>query len=545
VQGFVEFLKTLGAARLAAMAAVTLALVAMFGFIIMRVTAPQMTPLFTDLTIEDSASIVKELDRDGTPYELKNDGTILLVPRDRVARLRMKLAESGIPKGGGVGYEIFDKSDALGATSFVQNINHLRALEGELARTIRAIDRVQAARVHLVLPERPLFSRDKVEPSASIVLTVRGRLEPQQVQAIRHLIASAVSGLKPERVSIVDEAGRLLADGSGDDAITGLAANVDERQAAYERRLREEIESIVSSVVGPGHARVQVTAEFDFNRITETSDRYDPEGRVMRSTQTREEQSATNGRDGEVTVGNEVPGGQQQPPATATPREQSKKSEELVNYEISRTTKTEVVEGGRIKRIAAAVLVDGTYAKSANGDVTYEPRAKEELERIAALVRTALGFDQKRGDQVDVVNLRFAEQPPLPVPDTGGALSMLQFTKDDIMRGVELVVMGLLGLVVILVVVRPLVRRILTPEQRPALSSPSGRVGLAAGAEAAEPPFADAEPAVTSQTAKMIDIAQVQGQVHAQSIQKVGELAQRNPHETVSIIREWLQEPTN
>jgi flagellar M-ring protein FliF len=323
----------------------------------------------------------------------------------------------------------------------------------------------------------------------------------------------------------------------------GLAANVDERQAAYERRLREEIESIVSSVVGPGHARVQVTAEFDFNRITETSDRYDPEGRVMRSTQTREEQSATNGREGEVTVGNEVPGGQQQqPPTGSTPREQSKKSEELVNYEISRTTKTEVVEGGRIKRIAAAVLVDGTYAKSATGDVAYQPRGKEELERIAALVRTAIGFDQKRGDQVDVVNLRFAEQPPLPVPETGGPLSMLQFTKDDIMRGIELVVMGLLGLVVILVVVRPLVRRILTPEQRPALAAPSAQAGLAVGAE---PPPVDTGPPITSQTAKMIDIAQVQGQVHAQSIQKVGELAQRNPHETVSIIREWLQEPTN
>ena len=232
MQGFVEFFKTLGAARLGAMAAVTLALVAMFAFIIMRVTAPQMTPLFTDLTIEDSASIVRELERDGIAYELKNDGSTLLVPRDRVAQIRMKLAEAGIPKGGGVGYEIFDKSDSLGATSFVQNINHLRALEGELARTIRAIDRVQAARVHLVLPERPLFSRDKVETSASIVLTVRGRLEPQQVHAIRHLVASAVSGLKPERVSIVDEVGRLLADGSGEDVTAGLAANVDERQAA-------------------------------------------------------------------------------------------------------------------------------------------------------------------------------------------------------------------------------------------------------------------------------------------------------------------------
>src|SRR5213078_3740670 len=256
VQGLVEFLKSLGAARIAAMAAVTAALVGFFGFLILRVTAPQMTPLFTELSFEDSAAIVKDLERQALPYELKNDGAVVLVPRDRVARLRMKLAESGLPKGGGVGYEIFDKSDVLGATSFVQNINHLRALEGELARTIRAIDRVQGARVHLVLPERPLFSREKAEPSASIALKVRGALEPQQVRAIRHLVASAVNGLKPERVSVVDEAGRLLANGAPGDNASGVSA--DERQAAFERRLREQVEAIVTSIVGPGHARVQL-----------------------------------------------------------------------------------------------------------------------------------------------------------------------------------------------------------------------------------------------------------------------------------------------
>src|SRR6266478_1317109 len=166
VQGLLDFLKSLGAARIAAMCAVTVALVG-------------------------STAIVKELEREGIVYELRNDGAIVLAPKDRVPRLRMTLAEAGLPKGGGVGYEIFDKSDALGATSFVQNINHLRALEGELARTIRAIDRVQAARVHLALPERPLFSRETPEPSASIVLKVRGTLEPQQIRAVRHVVASA------------------------------------------------------------------------------------------------------------------------------------------------------------------------------------------------------------------------------------------------------------------------------------------------------------------------------------------------------------------
>src|SRR5438034_9577676 len=206
------------------MAAVTVALIGFFAFLMMRVTAPQMTPLFTDLSVEDSAAIVKDLDRQAIAYEIRNEGSIVMVPKDSVTRLRMKLAEGGLPKGGGVGYEIFDKSDTLGATSFVQNINHLRALEGELARTIKAIDRVQAARVHLVLPERPLFSRDKIEPSASIVLRVRGALETQQVRAVRHLVASAVNGLKPQRVSVVDEAGRLLADGAATDDTTASIA---------------------------------------------------------------------------------------------------------------------------------------------------------------------------------------------------------------------------------------------------------------------------------------------------------------------------------
>ena len=549
MKGLIDFVRTLGAARIAAMGAVTITLVGFFAFLMLRVTAPQMTPLFTDLTFEDSTVIVKELERQGVPYELRNDSSIVMVPKDRVARLRMGLAEGGLPKGGGVGYEIFDKSDALGTTSFVQNINNLRALEGELARTIRGLDRVQAARVHLVMPERPLFSRDKMEPSASIVVKVRGALEPQQVRAIRHLVASAVNGLKPQRVSIVDEAGHLLADGAGDDP-NGTEVSADERQAAFEKRLREQIETIVSSVVGPGRARVELTADFDFNRVTQTSDKYDPEGRVVRSSQTREETSASNeGRENQVTVGNEIPGGNQRqapaPEAGGTPRDQSRKSEEIINYEISKTSKTEVIEGGRVNRISVAVLVDGTYGKNDKGDATYQPRSKEEIDQIGALVRTAIGFDQKRGDQVQVINLRFAESPAVaPITEPSGWMSALQFTKDDLMRGIEMVVMALLGLVVLLLVVRPLVRRILAPDERAVAALPpadaSADAPLAPAIVApAESVAVKAEP---SQTAKMIDIAQVQGQVHAQSVQKVGDLADKNPRETVSIIRQWLNE---
>jgi flagellar M-ring protein FliF len=539
VQSLVAFLRSLGAARLAAMVAVTASLIAFFAFVIMRVTTPQMTTLFTDLSGDDSSAIIKDLERQAIPFELRNEGAVIMVPKDRVTRLRMKLAESNLPKGGGVGYEIFDKSDALGTTSFVQNINHMRALEGELARTIRAIDRIQAARVHLVLPERPLFSRETPEPSASIVVRVRGALEPQQIRAIRHVVASAVNGLKPQRVSIVDEAGQLLADGATSEADNAVG---DERRTAFEKRMRKQVEDIVSSVVGQGRARVQLSADFDYNKVTQTSDRFDPEGRVLRSSQTREESSATAENNGQVTVNNELPG-QQRNDGTTSAREQSKKSEETNNYEISRTTKTEVTEAGRVNRISVAVLVDGSYNKNEKGELVYQDRSKEQLDRIAALVRSAIGFDQKRGDQVEVVNLRFAEPPSVPaVVEPTGWLSMFQFTKDDVMYVIELGVMMLLGLVVLFMVIRPLVKRILAAEVIPALTAATAPV--LAERNAGEGGAAPGTPLLpgSSTANQMIDVAQVQGQVHAQAVHRVGELAERNPNETAAIVRQWLSE---
>jgi flagellar M-ring protein FliF len=540
LQSLVGFLKGLGASRLMAMVAVTTALLGFFAFVIMRVTTPQMTTLFTDLSLEDSSAVIKDLERQAIPFELRNDGAVIMVPKDKVTRLRMKLAEGGLPKGGGVGYEIFDKSDALGTTSFVQNINHLRALEGELARTIRALDKVQAARVHLVLPERPLFARETPEPSASIVVRVRGSLEPQQIKAIRHLVASAVNGLKPQRVSIVDEAGQLLADGAGGENDNSIG---DERRAGFEKRMRNEVEAIVSSVVGAGRARVQLSADFDFNKITQTSDKFDPEGRVLRSSQTREESSATAENSGQVTVGNELPGNQAQG-AAPTARDQSKKTEETNNYEISRTTKTEVTEAGRVNRISVAVLVDGSYTKNEKGEMVYQERGKEQLDRIAALVRSAIGFDQKRGDQVEVVNLKFAEAPAVtPIAEPTGLLGMVQFTKDDVMYVIELGVMMLLGLVVLFMVIRPLVKRILASEVIPTPAGEGTVPALIDGATAAGAGGQSLVPGGPTSTANMIDVAQIQGQVHAQSVHRVGELAERNPNETASIVRQWLSEP--
>jgi flagellar M-ring protein FliF len=528
-----ELVGRLGPQRLAAMGAVTLALVVFFAFVMMRVSQPTMGVLYSDLSLQDASAVVRELESRGIPFQTRADGQTVLAPRNELARLRMDLAGQGVPVGGGVGYEIFDQGDTFSATSFVQNINHLRALEGELSRTIGSLQRVEAARVHLAIPERRLFERDREQPRASIVLKLRGDLEASNVRAIRHLVASAIEGMSPERISIVDERGRLLADGAGDaeGMAGGLAA--DERRTATERRLQRQIEDIVAGVVGQNRARVQVAAEFDHNRVESRSETYDPDGRVIRSTQSRNELSTSASNDGQVTVGNELPGAEDQV-AEPGQRDEQSVNEEIINYEISRTTRVETIEGGRLSRVSVAVLVDGRYAPGENGEMVYQPRAQEELEQIATLVRTAIGFDRNRGDQVEVVNLQFAETPlPVAFEEPGFVDSLMNPTPADILYIVEIAVIALLTLIVLFTVVRPLVRQILAND------APQKRKAIAAGAD--EPEYEPLPPRESPAT-KMIEMAKVNGQVQQQSLDRVGDLVQQSPTETVSVLRQWIHE---
>lgn len=546
-----------GAARLAAMLAVTLALVGFFGFVMLKVSQPQMSVLFSDLSSTDVNAILKDLDARGVKYELRGDGQTVLVDKAAVPRLRLDLAGKGIPAGGGVGYEIFDKGDAFSSTSFVQNINHLRALEGELSRTIRSISRVQSARVHLVIPEKRLFERDREAPRASIALKLAGELDAAQVRAVRHLVASAVDGLKPDRVSIVDERGRLLADGAqGENGLAGLG--MDERQTAIEKRLKMQVEDIVASVVGQGRARVQVSAQLDANRVESRSETFDPESKVIRSSQNRTENATTSEQNGAVTVGNELPGAQQGQ-AQPAPRDVSAKNEEVVNYEISRTTRTEVLEGGRVKKLSVAVLVDGAYSRSPAGEVAYQPRPSEELERIGQLVRTAIGFDQARGDKVEVVNLRFAEAPAAPIDAVEQSLvqQLLAFTKEDVVRMVEIAVIVLLTLMVLMTVVKPLLKQVLATDNSSVRQIPSfmrsGSVAIVpeSTGDPASPgsPVRTLSATDTAQLAqmeapseKMLAIAQIKGQLKAQSVEKIGALVSQNPADTVAVLRGWIHE---
>lgn len=574
VQGIIQVFRSFGAGRVAAMGVVALALVGFFAFVIIRFTQPAMAPLFTDLSPQDAAAVVKELDQQNVPYELRTDGAGILVPKEQVAKLRMKLAEQRLPTGGSVGWEIFDKGDGFSATSFVQNVNHLRALEGEIARSIKSLDRVASARVHLVIPERPLFTRDAPQPSASIVIRARGELSQGEVRAIRHLVASAVQGLKPEKVSLVDEGGRLLADGAeGDDAADAAS---DERGLALEKRLRERVESIVGRIVGADRARVEVRAEIDRTKSTQTSDKFDPESRVARSTQTREEASQSQEQaEQQVSVANQIPNPQAGQNPQQGPKEQTNKNEEVVNYEISRVTRTETQDGGRMKRLSVAVLVDGVYTRQQNGDMTYAPRPQEELDRIGALVRAGVGFDASRGDTVEIVNLRFADIPGQSA-DVGGE-PWFDFTKADIMRAVELGVLALLSVLVMLLVVRPVLRKALegapppAPAAAPALTAaeaaarggvmgadgmitmPDGAVFQATdetGAPLLAAPGvrvlqADAGPVVVGPdgAARRLAAVEVAGKVKAESLEKIGDIIRTNPAESANLIRQWMQEP--
>lgn len=561
MNGALEFLKNLGPARLAAMAVVTAMLLGFFAFIITKVSEPVMAPLYSDLSDRDSAAIIKDLEAQAIPYQLRQDGSQILVPKDKLLRLRMKLAEKGIPAGGNVGWEIFDKTDSLGTTSYVQNINHLRALEGELSRTIRAIDRVQAARVHLVIPERQIFQREKREPTASIALKLRGQIDQQQIRAIQHLVAAAVEGLKPSRVSIVDETGRLLASGEGESPDGLVAASLQDRTTAYEARLENQIESILASVVGQGRTRVHVTADLDYNRVTQTSDTFDPQSQVVRSTQTKEENSSNTSGDKQVTVSNQVPGGTQDQ-GGSTSKEASNTSEETINYEISKTTRTEIMEAGRMKRVSVAVLVDGVYATGPSGEVTYQPRPKEDLDRIAALVRSSVGFDDKRGDQVEVVNLRFADPPtaqPLESQKTGIA-ALFDFGRDDIVHFAELGSLMIMTLLVLLFAVRPLINKMVTPTTHTLAVAGVGPGGLAlVGAQPGMTPEEaaaanaaagitigeDGRAVVTEQqnpTHLKLEQAKALGAAQAGSVTRIGEMIVESPNEAAAIIRSWLHE---
>jgi flagellar M-ring protein FliF len=551
--GFGETLRQLGPLRLSLLGAVAVGLLGFFFFFSMRLSQPPMGLLYSDLAPQDAAQITARLEQQQVPYELRNGGNTIMVPDDRVLRLRLSFAEAGIPRGGSIGYEIFDRGEALGQTNFMQQLNQVRALEGELARTISALQPVQNARVHLVVPRRDLFNRERQEPTASVIVRMRdqnNRLPRQQVQAIQSLVAAAVPGLRPVRVSVIDDRGNLLARGQAEsDDPSALNNSTEELRRGYEQRLSRTIETVLERVVGPGKVRAEVSIDLDFDRIVTNKESFDPDGQVVRSTQTVSENNEASEQAAQVTVQNNLPDSGQESGGPRTTN-RGTRTEETTNFEITKTVTQHVREQGVIRRLSAAVLVDGNTTGTGE-QRQWQPRSEEEMQRLTALVRSAVGYDQRRGDTLELVNLQFYAPEELPVDTKEPGL--FDFSKQDIMRIAEVFVMAIVALLVILLVARPIINHVLKSAQekreqeRAAAEQAAAQAQLLPGA-AGGMPGALGGPAPgmegPSEIEQMIDIAQVEGRVRASSIKKIGEIVEKHPEEAVAILRTWMYQET-
>lgn len=553
--------KNLGPARLGMMLVTFFGLIIFFIFIAMKSSAPTMSMLYTDLSTADSTEIAAKLESADVSYAVSNDGKQVSVPQKEIGKARMLLAAEGLPRQGNMGYEIFDKKQSFGTTSFQQNINQLRALEGELARTISTIDNIKNARVHLVLPQRELFSRETRPASASVFLNLKNAaaLGREQIQAIQHLIAASVPQLKAANVAIIDQNGNLLARGE-EDGETASARSSDDLKQKYEMRLTRSIEDMVGRIVGYGKVRATVTANLNFDVTTRNSEIYNPDGQVARSTQSITEEDMDNtgaGDSGSVSVENNLPGLPNAGGAAGGAiGSKSSRTEEVTNFEISKTVENIIRESGEVQKLSIAVLVDGSYevdssaVKPEGADDSwvaprrYVPRAQEELDKISTLVKSAVGYDESRGDTIEVVNMQFAESDmyagPQPAPTV-----MDYMTRPEFIGMAETLALSIVAVLIILLVLRPLATHFAaasaknaenaaTAQEEAALLTAQGAQGQLAGPGMGQLPGQGAD------LETMIDMSTVEGKVKASSVQKISDLVTNHPSETVSVIRQWM-----
>jgi flagellar M-ring protein FliF len=576
-KGLIAQLARSGRMRIAAALVVVALVGGGLGVLMLQGGAASKKLLFSGLDLEEAAAISQKLDTANVAYSLEGGGSSIFVDAAKVEDARMMLSEQGLPTRGSVGWEIFDKSDALGETQFVLNIKKLRAMEGELERSIASYDLVQSAKVHLSIPEKPLFQSNTDRPKAAVVLKLAGNMMPaEKVRAIRNLVASQVPGLDVNAVTVTSTDGRLLAAASEDGAIgMGGGAGTDERRSAMEEAYRKKVLDVIENIAGPGAAKVTVSIDADFNKVTQSSEKYDPESRVVRSETTVED--SENNQDmqpgDQTTVANNVPTGAQ-PAATPQPtsQKQANRNESTINYEIDKTVRTEVIEGGAVKRLSVAVALDQVRVPGKDGaPATWQDRTPEEITRISALVKSAVLFSEQRGDVVTVESTAFAR--PDTDLDGGVAPGAFEFDKFDLVRIGEILALVLTALALVFFVLRPLVSGLfakpeaedLPPEIRK-LKGAKRAKAIAAHQQliltmqkqaAAESETSSGNMTLPSSTAvgfdmpaperldAGIDVARISGQVKASSIKKISEVVASHPDESIAIIRSWLAEESS
>jgi flagellar M-ring protein FliF len=451
-----------------------LASVAIAGLIFMVTWAgkPDFQYLFTNLPQEDAASIVSRLKEKNIPFQIDGNGSAVLVPRENLYELRLEMASQGLPQGSRIGFEIFDDVK-LGMTDFVQNVNYQRALQGELSRTINEFEEVSGSRVHIVVAEKSLFVEEEEPSSASVVVNLRQgkKLSDSQVRSIVHLVASSVSRLDTENVTVVDNTGRMLA-GGHDQSVNGrISSEQLQYQKAMEMDLENRVTSMLASVLGRDKATVRVSCLLDFMTEEQTEETYLPENTVIRSEQHTNEQTGRN-----TGVAKGIPGvasnlnadrAADQNSLDETSRQGFLRQDRTLNYEIGKVIKRKVMPVGKLLRQSVAVVVDGSYRMS-NGrnrleKPEYIPRTAEEMSKIEKLVKSAINFDAARGDEVEVQNILF-ETEPLPM-----SFQAEQASEESWMTRISrfeklgrFMVLALFCLLVFTFLVRPLIRWVTT-----------------------------------------------------------------------------------
>lgn len=534
MNNFLQSIKNLSPGRLASLSAIVIFLISFFAYIATQMNSVDYAVLFTDLELEDAKQIVSRLEASNIKYRLAKNGTEVLVPQDQVNKMRVDTAELALAsKGSNVGYEIFDNTDALGSTNFVQNVNLIRALEGELARTIRSVDNIKSARVHLVLPKREMFSREEQAPSASVVIkTQKGKLNLKEIQSIQKLVAAAVPKLDVKNVAIVDNAGNLLTNNYDDEQTLNNATN-EALRLDQERKMAKNIETLLEKTVGHGKSQAQVNIEMDFDQVVTNEEIYDPDSQVVRSQATVTEEGMSNTGEQPVTVAQNIPNGD-----TVTSGSnilnQNSKTEETINYEISKVVRNKVKNAGTIKRLTVAVMVDGIYEKDADGKTAYRDRTREEMEQLTALVKSAVGYDADRGDIVEVENMKFVSMAE--EPDALHEVLIFGFTKDELIRIAEGLGVAIVAILVILLVIRPLINN----------AFDSGNQYGSDGKLLGENPeddnlllsnFLNENDAELDE---LVNLNKVDGRIKVSSLKKINDLIEKNPDAAVNIIRSWL-----
>jgi len=529
-----QFMTSPARGRNLSIVAVLLLSIIGFGYLIFWNAQPEYQVLFSNLSQEDAGDMVNKLKERKIPYQLTNNGTTVLVPREQVYDLRISLATEGLPKGGGVGFEVFDRTN-LGTTDFVQKLNYQRALQGELSRTIKQIKEIDQARVHVVTPKESLFVEEQKKPTASVLVKTRSgmTLGPAQVEGIVNLVASAVEGLEPGNITIVDTSGKVLFKRTDSSQAGQMTTTQLEYQKNIEEGFKKKVQGMLEEVLGPSRAIARISADIDFQQVDITEEKYDPAG-VLRSEQKNTEKSSATqvqSPSGETKEGSlEVKG--TEPKKGATPENvkvqarggaapvnltSAERQNEIRNYEISKVNRHVRNPMGKLAKMSVAVVVDGSY-KGAGKNREYVPRTQDEMKNLENIVKKAIGYSEERKDQVEVINMPFYWS----VVEEEIKEEKTNVWKEYLHVGYKPVVSVILILLFFFIVVRPLLKK------------RSFSPGMEAGATLLQSGPQTALPPQTAQDKR----APAAVNFRDQALQ----IAQDDPSKTAKIVKTWLKE---